>query len=145
MEERNAMKDTLKVGLTHTHKYRVPENKTVPYLYPEAKPFQEMPKVFATGFMVGLMEWACIEAMAPHLDPGEGSVGTLVNVTHTAATPPGMEVTVQVRCIGVEGRRTVWEIEAKDDIEGIGKGTHERFTVDFAKFNARVAKKAGGA
>ena len=138
------MKDTLKAGLTHTHKYRVPENKTVPYLYPEASVFQAMPKVFATGYMVGLFEWACIEAMAPHLDPGEGSVGTLVNVTHTAATPPGMEITVHVRCIGVDGRRTVWEIEGRDEVEVIGKGTHERFTVDFAKFNARVAKKAGG-
>src|SRR6266545_1987192 len=66
------MKETLKAGLEHVHTYRVPENKTVPYLYPEAKAFQEMPKVFATGFMVGLMEWACIEAMAPHLEPGEG-------------------------------------------------------------------------
>ena len=107
------MKDTLKVGLEHVHKYRVPENKTVPHLYPEAKPFQGMPTVFATGFMVGLFEWACIEAMAPHLDPGEGSVGTLVNFTHTAATPPGMEVTVHVRCTAVDGRRTVWEIEGR--------------------------------
>lgn len=138
------MKDTLKVGLEYTHRYRVPENKTVPFLYPEAKSFQEMPKVFATGFMVGLFEWACIEAMAPHMEPGEGSVGTLVNVTHTAATPPGMEVTVQVRCIGVDGRRTVWEIEGRDEAEVIGKGTHERFAVDFAKFNARIAKKAAG-
>ncbi|MBW6504299.1 thioesterase, partial [bacterium] len=89
------MKETLKVGLEHVHTYRVPENKTVPHLYPEAKAFQEMPKVFATGYMVGLMEWACIEAMAPHMEPGEGSVGTLVNVTHTAATPPGMTVTVR--------------------------------------------------
>ena len=139
------MKETLKAGLEHVHTYRVPENKTVPYLYPAAKVFQEMPKVFATGFMVGLMEWACIEAMAPHMEPGEGSVGTLVNVTHTAATPPGMTVTVRVRCLGVDGRRTVWEIEAKDDVEVIGKGTHERFAVDFAKFNARMAKKTAGA
>jgi len=138
------MKDTLKVGLEYTHRYRVPENKTVPSLYPEAKPFQEMPQVFATGFMVGLFEWACIEAMAPHMEPGEGSVGTLVNVTHTAATPPGMEVTVHVRCIGVDGRRTVWEVEGRDEAEVFGKGTHERFAVDFAKFNARVAKKAAG-
>jgi len=116
------MKETLMVGLTHIHKFRVPENKTVPYLYPEAPAFREMPKVFATGFMIGLFEWACIEAMAPHLDPGEGSVGTMVNVTHTAATPPGMEVTVHVRCIGVEGRRTVWEIEAKDESRGSGRG-----------------------
>ena len=139
------MKDTLKAGIEHVHSYRVPENKTVPYLYPESKRFQEMPKVFATGFMVGLMEWACMEAMAPHLDPGEGSVGTAVHVTHTAATPPGMTVTVHVRCVGVDGRRVSWEVEAKDDAEAIGKGTHERFVVDFAKFSARLAKKAGGA
>jgi fluoroacetyl-CoA thioesterase len=53
-------------------------------------------------------------------------------------------VTVRVRCAGVEGRRTVWEIAASDDAEVIGKGTHERFTIDLAKFNARVAKKAMG-
>ena len=62
------MKETLKVGLEHVHAYRVPENKTVPYLYPEAKLFEEMPKVFATGYMIGLMEWACMEAMAPHME-----------------------------------------------------------------------------
>jgi fluoroacetyl-CoA thioesterase len=139
------MKATLKAGIEYTHAYRVLENKTVPHLYPESKLFQEMPRVFATGFMVGLMEWACIEAMAPHMEPGEGSVGTVINVTHTAATPPGMTVTVHVRCTGVDGRRVSWEVEAKDDVEVIGKGTHERFVVDFAKFNARVAKKAGGA
>ena len=106
------MKDTLKVGLTHIHKFRVPENKTVPYLYPESKAFQEMPKVFATGFMVGLMEWACIEAMAPHLDPGEGSVGTLINVTHTAATPPGTATTASNRTPESESGRPYWNAPA---------------------------------
>lgn len=137
------MKDTLREGLEHTHTYLVPENKTVPHLYPEAEAFQDMPRVLATGFMVGLMEWACMEALAPHLEPGEGSVGTRIDITHTAATPPGMEVTVHVRCTGVDGRRTTWEIEARDEVEPIGKGTHERFTIDFERFNARVAKKAG--
>lgn len=135
------MKDTLKEGLEHTHTYRVPENKTVPHLYPEAESFQSMPKVFATGFLVGLMEWACIEAMTPHLEEGEGSLGILVNVTHEAATPPGMEVTVHVRCTGVDGQRTTWEIEARDEVDLIGRGTHERFAVNFERFNARVAKK----
>jgi fluoroacetyl-CoA thioesterase len=55
-----------------------------------------------------------------------------------------MEVTVDVRCVGVDGRRTVWEIEARDEVEVIGKGTHERFAINFEKFNARVAKKAAG-
>ncbi len=138
------MKESLQPGLEYTHTYRVPENKTVPHLFPESKIFQEMPEVLATGFMVGLIEWACMEALAPHLEPGEGSVGTLVNVTHTAATPPGMEVTVHVRCLEVDGQRTVWEIEARDEVDVIGKGTHERFCIDIDRFNARVAKKAGG-
>ncbi len=138
------MKESLRPGQEYTHTYLVPENKTVPHLYPESEAFQKMPKVFATGFMVGLIEWACIEALAPHLEPGEGSVGTLINVTHTAATPPGMEVTVHVRCVEVDGQRTMWEIEAKDEVDVIGKGTHERFCIDLDRFNVRVAKKAGG-
>lgn len=138
------MKESLKPGLEYVHTYRVPEDKTVPHLYPEAESFQTMPRVFATGFMVGLMEWACIEAMAPHLDEGEGSVGVVVNVTHEAATPPGMEITVKVRLTGVEGQKTSWEIEAHDEVDLIGRGTHERFTINLDRFNARVAKKAEG-
>ncbi len=136
------MKDSLREGLEYTHKYVVPENKTVPYLYPEAAPFQEMPKVFGTGFMIGLMEWACIEALVPHYEPGEGSVGIHVNVSHSAATPPGMEVEVHVKLIEIDGKRTKWEIVAKDEVDEIGRGTHDRFTVNFDRFNARVAKKA---
>ena len=136
------MKDTLKEGLEYTHRYRVPENKTVPYIYPEAKVYQEMPRVFATGFMVALIEWACIEAMAPYMEPGPGSVGTHLNLSHSAATPPGMEVTVHVRCTNVDGQRTTWEIEARDEVDVISKGTHERFSIAFARFNARMAKKA---
>jgi fluoroacetyl-CoA thioesterase len=135
------MKETLQVGLEYTLKYQVSEYKTVPFLYPESKPFREMPKVFATGFMEGLMEWTCIEAMTPHLEPGEGSVGIHINVSHSAPTPPGMEVTVHVRCIEVDGQRTKWEVVARDEVEEIGRGTHERFTVNFDRFNARVAKK----
>ncbi len=138
------MKESLRPSQEYTHTYLVPENKTVPHLYPEAEIFQEMPKVFATGFMVGLMEWACMESLAPHLEPGEGSVGTLINITHTAATPPGMEVAVHIRCVEVDGQRVKWEIEARDEVEVIGQGTHERFCIDLDRFNVRVAKKAGG-
>src|SRR6516225_9726228 len=69
------MKPTLKAGLTHRLSYKVPENKTVPYTYPESPEISAMPKVFATGFMIVLMEWACTQLLAPHLDPGEGSLG----------------------------------------------------------------------
>jgi len=135
------MKDTLKEGMKYTHRYIVPENKTVPYIYPESKPFQEIPKVFATGYMVALMEWACAEAMAPHLELGECSVGIDINVNHIAATPPGMEVTIDVRCTDVDGQRTKWEIVARDEVDEIGRGSHERFTVNIDRFNDRVAKK----
>jgi fluoroacetyl-CoA thioesterase len=136
------MKDTLTVGLEHTLTYRVPREKTVPFLYPEAAMFGEMPEVFATGFMVGFMEWACMEALKPYMEEGERTVGTMINVTHTAATPVGMEVSATVRLIEVEGKRTVWQIEARDEVEVIGRGSHERFAINFEKFSARVAAKA---
>lgn len=137
------MKSTMTAGLTGELSILVTDEKTVPALYPESGIFQKMPKVFATGYMVGFMEWACMKTMAPHLDEGEQSVGTHINVSHCAATPVGMTVTVKVKCIEVDGMKTVWEIEAYDDKDLIGKGTHERFTVNSEKFNQRLEKKAG--
>ena len=67
------MKPTLKPGLKHSFSYAVPENKTVPFTYPESPMIAAMPKVFATGFMIVLMEWTCVQLLAPHLDAGEGS------------------------------------------------------------------------
>ena len=139
------MKPTLKPGLTHRFVYKVPLDKTVPYTYPESPDIAAMPKVFATGFMVVLMEWTCIQLMAPHLDPGEGSVGTHVDVSHTAATPPGMAVTVDVECIEVAGKKVVFKVRAHDGLDPIGDGRHERFIVAWDKFNARVADKAAKA
>ena len=91
------MKPTLQPGITHTHTFRVTAAKTVPALYPEAASFQAMPAVFATGYLTGLLEWACVELLAPYLDVGEGSLGTMVNFTHDAPTPPGLTVTVEAR------------------------------------------------
>jgi fluoroacetyl-CoA thioesterase len=135
------MKPTLEAGLTHRFVYTVPENKTVPFLYPEAADFQTMPKVLATGFMVGLMEWACLQLLAPHLDPGEGSLGVHIDVSHAAATPPGLSVTVDVRCTAVNGRRVSFEVKAHDGVDLIGEGRHERFVVAWDRFNAKVAEK----
>ena len=135
------MKDTLKAGLVHTFSFQVTKEKTVPFVYPESDLFREMPEVFATAFMVGFMEWACMEALRPYLEEGERTLGTMINVSHQAATPPGMTVTARVTCLEVDGKRTLWEIEARDEIEIIGKGTHERFTVNHEKFSARVAAK----
>jgi fluoroacetyl-CoA thioesterase len=136
------MKPTLKPGLTHRFVYTVPENKTVPHLYPEAPGFQVMPKVFATGFMVGLMEWTCIQLMQPHLDQGEGSLGVHIDVSHSAATPPGLAVTVDVECTSVDGKRIGFNVKAHDGVDLIGQGRHERYVVAWDKFNVRVADKA---
>jgi fluoroacetyl-CoA thioesterase len=135
------MKDTLKPGLEHTFSIQVSKEMTVPFVFPQSDLFREMPEVFATAFMVGFMEWACMEALRPYLDEDERTLGTMINITHQAATPPGMPVTARVKCLEVDGKRTLWEIEARDEVEVIGKGTHERFTVNHDKFAARVAAK----
>lgn len=136
------MKDTLKPGLTFEFKFMVPESKTVPCLYPESPEFQIMPKVFATGFMIGLIEWACINAINPHIDwPREQTVGTHVNFSHTAATPPGLTVTVCGTLEKVEGRKLLFSVIADDGIDTISEGAHERFIIDADKFNRKANEK----
>ncbi len=136
------MKETLQPGLVFRHTFYVPPTKTVPHLYPEAEMFQEMPHVLATGYLVGLLEWACIEAIKPHLDwPREQSLGTAINVSHLAATPPGLTVAVDVKVEKVDGRRLHFSVTAHDGVDQISAGTHERHVIDVAKFNARVDEK----
>jgi fluoroacetyl-CoA thioesterase len=135
------MKPTLKTGLTHRFSYKVPENKTVPYTYPEAPEIAAMPKVFATGNMIILMEWTCTQLLAPHLDAGEGSLGVHVDVSHLAATLPGQTVTVDVECAQVVGQRISFKVKAHDGIDLIGEGRHDGFVVTWDKFNARLASK----
>ena len=139
------MKQTLQPGIEHQFTYRITEKKTVPALYPESNEFLVMPEVFATGFMVGLIEWTCIQAVNPHLDwPEEQTVGTHISVSHLAATPPGLEVTAKVRLIEVDGRRLVFEVEAHDGVDLITRGQHERFVIDAVKFNSKMKAKVGG-
>ena len=136
------MKDTLKPGIESEFTFRIPESKTVPALYPESTEFQEMPEVFATGFMVGFLEWACIKAINPYLDwPGEQTVGTHIDVSHIAATPVGFEVTAKVKLIEVDGRRLVFEVEAHDGIDLISKGKHERYIINKDKFILKMKDK----
>jgi fluoroacetyl-CoA thioesterase len=136
------MKDTLKAGIRYEHKFVVPPSKTVPLLYPESEEFLAMPEVFATGFLVGLLEWACIKAINPYLDwPNEQTVGTHIDVSHQAATPPGLEVTATVELIAIEGRKLTFSVEAHDGVEMISKGLHQRFIINKEKFVAKVCEK----
>lgn len=140
------MKDTLKPGLEHELRFVVPPSKTVPALYPESPDFQSMPPVFATGFLVGFLEWACLLAVKPHLDwPREQTVGTHIDVSHLAATPPGLVLTARAKLVRVDGRRLTFEVEADDGIDVISRGTHERVVILREAFDAKLADKARSA
>lgn len=136
------MDNPLKPGLTFEFKYKIPETKIVSRLYPESEEFQLMPEVLATGFMIGLIEWACIKFINNYIDwPNEQTVGTDVKLSHSAATPPGLTVTVNGELTKVEGRRLIFGITAHDGIDIISEGTHERFIVDAERFRSKVQKK----
>ena len=139
------MQHTLRPGLTHSLSFRVTERQTVPQFYPESPMFRAMPAVFATGYMVGLFEWCCTELLAQHLEAGEGSLGTHVDFSHLAATPPGLTVTVECEIVAVDGKRVAFRVRGHDGVDPIGEGRHERTVVNDAKFRARAADKAARA
>lgn len=136
------MGQTLQEGMTFEFVYIVPPEKTVPHLFPEFPEGGRMPEVLATGFLVGLLEFACIKFINPHIEwPRQQTVGIHINVSHTAATPPGFTVTVKGKLEKVDGRKLSFALEASDGIDTICKATHDRFIIDAEKFNASVAKK----
>lgn len=136
------MKNSLQPGIEHRFTFTIDESKTVPALFPESSEFQEMPDVFATGYMIGLIEWTCIQALYSHLDwPNEQTVGTHIDVNHVAATPPGFDVTVRVKLTEVDGRRLVFEVEAHDGVDLITRGKHERFVIHKEKFDRKMREK----
>ncbi len=94
--------------------------------------------VFATPGMIALMEQAACNAVAACLDEESTSVGTLVNITHDAATGMGKKVTAKATLAAVKGRKLVFEITAADEDKQIGKGTHERFIVNKERFMAKL-------
>lgn len=137
------MSESLKPGMTFEFDFTIPETKTVPYIYPESEEFQMMPKVFSTGFMIGLIEWACVRFVNDYIDwPREQTVGIDVNLNHTAATPPGLTVKIRGELTEVDGRKLSFSIVAHDGIDLISEGTHQRFIVDAERFKARAEKKA---
>ncbi|MDE1989852.1 MAG: thioesterase family protein [Betaproteobacteria bacterium] len=134
------MKPDLKPGLKYVHSFVVPPSKTVPHLYPESPEFTAMPEVFATGFMVGFLEWACIKALEPYLDwPREMTLGTHVDVSHEAPTPAGRTVTATVELLEVEGRRLLFAVQAHDGVAVISRGTHQRHVIVRERFLERLA------
>ena len=102
-------------------------------------------EVFATPMMIALMEKTCNESVLPCLDEGQGTVGTHLDVAHSAATPVGMRVWCESELVEVDRRRLVFKVKAFDECGLIGEGTHERFIIDTAKFAAKVYSKTATA
>ena len=100
-------------------------------------------RVLATPVMINLIEAAALKAIEHLLQPGYQSLGTHLDVHHVAATPVGMKVTASARVVRVEGRTVFFQVEARDEKDLIGHGTHERVVVNVAKFDLRVQKKLG--
>ena len=104
-------------------------------------PSTEMPPVFATAQMIAFVEWTCVHALAPYLAPGQRTVGTRVEMTHSAATPIGMMVTAEVELVEIDGRRFRFHARCRDEVETIGEGFHERMVIDHARFMERLGRK----
>ncbi|HEV2631152.1 MAG TPA: thioesterase family protein [Pseudolabrys sp.] len=100
-----------------------------------------LPQVFATPMMVTIVENAALNAIRDYLEPGESAVGTIVNIKHLAATPVGHQVTATAEVTKVDGRRIEFTVSARDEIEEIGTGTHERMVVDMARLDKKLAAK----
>ncbi len=98
--------------------------------------------VFSTPNLVLLMEEAAMDALRPYMEPGETTVGSLVNIRHLAATPPGFTVTATARLLQIDGRRLCFQVEASDGIDKVGDGTHERFLVSRDRFISRSREKS---
>jgi fluoroacetyl-CoA thioesterase len=127
---------TIPVGAKGTYKLRV-----VPAHLANQFKDAALPPVFATPMMVTAMENAALNAVRDYLDPGESAVGTAVNIRHLAATPVGHRVTAEAVVTKVDGRRIEFDVTARDEIEEIGNGTHERMVVDLARLTQRLEAK----
>lgn len=129
------MSNSLAVGMTHEKTLKTgPEHSARRF-------FPDLPDVFGTPFLVGLFEGVSAELMAPHLGPGEQSVGISMSLKHLAPTPLGMEVRAKTELTQVEGRKLTFKLEAFDEKEKIGEAVHERFIINVEKFNQRVEAK----
>ena len=132
------MKSTLVPGVQGEHKHRVVSENLVSHFNPHG------PAVLGSPFLLLLMESAAWRAMAPHLDPGEDSVGVGFDFRHLAPTPPGMTVVAKAEVREVSGHMVTLSIEAHDEHERIGEGTHVRAVIDVERFKKRHRKKVEG-
>ncbi|HEY0824056.1 MAG TPA: hotdog domain-containing protein [Ramlibacter sp.] len=132
------MKPTLQPGLRHTARLEVTRDRTIGFMGEKAR-------VYATPMLVRDVEVACRELLLQHLDPGEDSVGTRIELDHLAATLQGMAVELEVEVVATKGRSVTFSVQGKDSVEPICRATHQRFIVDVATTEQRLAAKAAKA
>ena len=128
------MKASLAPGVSLSKRLSVDEGRCIVFLGKEMM-------VYSTPSMVNDVEYACFDAIVPHLEESENSVGSRIEIDHLGPTPLGMEVRIEVKVIEMEKRRVRFEFSVHDAIEEVGRGTHTRFVVDKAKTRERLAAK----
>lgn len=129
------MKPSLQPGVSLTRKIAIDRDRTIGFMGEDAR-------VYATPLMIRDMEMTCRDLIMEHVETGEDSVGIEVSVKHLAASLVGMTVEITVRVAAVEGRKVVFDVSAKDELDVIGAGMHARFVVDTAKTVERLKAKA---
>ena len=129
------MKDTLRPGLSRKNRISVDRDRTIGFMGEEAR-------VYATPRLLSDIEFTCRDLLIEHCDPGEDSVGAEIALKHLAATLLGSTVEITVAVTAVEGRKVVFDVAARDELEQISAGTHTRFVVDLAKRVERLKAKA---
>ena len=132
------MKDTLKPGVAKSRRVTVDRERTIGFMGDEGR-------VYATPAMINDIESLCRDLLLEHLDDGEDSVGTRVEIDHVAATPEAMAADLTATIASVDGRLVTFAIEGADAVESITRGKHMRFVVDVARTQARLAEKAAAA
>ena len=132
------MKSSLAPGVTVTAKFLVDRERTIDFMGEKAR-------VYATPMLVHDIEMASRDLLLAHLDPGEDSVGTRIELDHLAATLMGMPVELTVTILDVKGRAVTLEVSGRDGVDAICRGKHQRFVVDVATTQARLAAKAAKA
>jgi fluoroacetyl-CoA thioesterase len=128
------VKESLRAGLSFEKAITIGEDRCIGFMGKEGM-------VYATPKMVSDVEYACRDWLVGHLDAGEDSVGTHVTIDHLAATPMGLQVSIQVAVKEVDRRKVTFEFSVRDPIEECGRGIHVRFVVENAKTHARLAEK----
>lgn len=132
------MKSSLAAGFTHTRRFEIDKARTIGFMGEEAR-------VYATPELVRDIEMTCRDFLLQHLDVGEDSVGTRVEVDHLAPTLLGMWVDIAVSIVEVKGRAVSFSVSARDSLDQIGKGVHNRFIVNVEQTKARLKAKAAKA